>query len=82
VGGGHPGGRGDGHADDVGAGRDRGRDVDVVAVGLARLGLERLREGGPEPGQDLLVAGPGDEDNPGRMVGWVGFIGGDQAQSL
>jgi hypothetical protein len=64
VGGGQPGGRGDGEADDVGAGRNRGGDVDVVGVGPDPPGLERLREGGPETGQDLLVTGPGDENNP------------------
>ena len=81
VSGGHPGGRGDGDADDVGAGRDLGGDVDVVGVGPARLGLERLREGGTETGQDLLVAGPGDEDDPARAA-WCDWALGDRVQSL
>jgi hypothetical protein len=68
VGGGQPGGRGDGEADDVGAARNFGGDVDVVGLGPAPLGLERLREGGSETGQDLLVTGPGDEDDPARAA--------------
>jgi hypothetical protein len=66
--GGQPGGRGDGEADDVGAGRDRAGGADAVGVGPAPLGLERLREGGLETGQDLLVTGPGDEDDPARAA--------------
>jgi hypothetical protein len=66
--GGQPGGRADGEADDVGAGRNRGGDVDVVGVGPVPLGLERPREGGSETGQDLLVAGPGDEDDSARAA--------------
>jgi hypothetical protein len=81
VGGGQPGGRGDGEADDVGAGRDRAGDVDVVGVGPAPLGLERLREGRSETGQDLLVAGPGGEDDPAPAAGSDGFPG-DRGQSL
>jgi len=81
VGGGHPGGRGDGDADDVGADRDLGGDVDVVAVGPAWLGIERPREGGAEPGQDLLVAGPGDEDDP-ALAGRCDRCLGDRGQSL
>jgi hypothetical protein len=81
VGGGYPGGRGDGDAGDVGAGRDLGGDVDVVGVGPAPLGLERLREGGSETGQDFLVTGPGDEDDPARAA-WCGRFLGDRVQSL
>jgi len=81
VRGGHPGGRGDGDADDVGAGRDLGGDVNVVSVGPGPLGLERLREGGSEAGQDLLVTGPGDEDDPARAAWRDGFLG-DRGQSL
>jgi hypothetical protein len=81
VRGGHPGGRGDGDADDVGAGRDLGSDVDVVSVGPGRLWLERLREDGSETGQDLLVTGPGDEDDPARAA-WCDGLLGDRAQSL
>jgi hypothetical protein len=81
VRGGHPGGRGDGEADDVGAGRDLAGDVDVVAGGAAPLGLERLREGVVETGQDLLVAGPGDQDDPAAAARCGGFLG-DRAQSL
>ena len=68
VRGGQLGGRGDGEADDVGAGRDFGGDVDVVGVGPGRLWLERLREDGSETGLDLLVTGPGDEDDPARAA--------------
>jgi hypothetical protein len=74
------GGRGDGEADDVGAGRDFGGDVDVVGVGPARL-VERPGEGGAETGQDLLVTGPGDEDDPARAAWCDGFLG-DRGQSL
>jgi hypothetical protein len=81
VRGGHPGGRGDGDADDVGAGRDLAGDVDVVGVGPARLGLERLPEGGAEAGQDLLVTGPGDEDDPASAA-WCDGFPGDRGQSL
>jgi hypothetical protein len=81
VRGGQLGGRGDGEADDVAAGRDFGGDVDVVGVGPGRLGLERVREGGAETGQDLLVAGPGDEDDPARAAWRDGFLG-DRGQSL
>jgi hypothetical protein len=81
VGGGQPGGRGDGEADDVGAGRNSGGDVDVVGVGPAPLGLERLREGRSETGQDLLVTGPGDEDDPARAA-WRDRFLGDRGQSL
>jgi hypothetical protein len=73
--------RRDGDADDVGAGRDLGGDVDLVGAGPGRLGLERLREGGSETGQDLLVTGPGDEDNPARAAWCDGFLG-DRGQSL
>jgi hypothetical protein len=80
VRGGQLGGRGDGEADDVGAGRDFGGDVDVVGVGPARL-VERPGEGGAETGQDLLVTGPGDEDDPARAAWCDGFLG-DRGQSL
>jgi hypothetical protein len=81
VRGGQLGGRGDGEADDVRAGRDFAGDVDVVGVGPGRLGLERVREGGAETGQDLLVTGPGDEDDPARAAWLYGFLG-DRGQSL
>jgi hypothetical protein len=81
VRGGQLGGRGDGEADDVGAGRDFGGDIDVVGVGPFWLGLERLCEGGAETGQDLLVTGPGDEDDPARAAWRDGFLG-DRGQSL
>jgi hypothetical protein len=71
VRGGQLGGRGDGEADDVGASRNSGGKVDVVGVGPASPGLERLREGGVETGQDLLVTGSGDEDDPARAA-WRG----------
>jgi hypothetical protein len=64
VGGGYLGGRGDGDADDVGAGRGAAGDGDVVGIGPAPVGVERLREDGAEAGQDLLVTGPGDENDP------------------
>jgi len=79
--GGQPGGRGDGEADDVGAGRNCAGDVDVVGGGPAPLGLERPREGGLETGQDLLVAGPGDEDDPAAVGRCAGFLG-DRVQFL
>jgi hypothetical protein len=66
--GGQPGGRGDGKPDDVRADRNRGGDADVVRVGPAPLGVERLREGGVETGQDPLVARPGDEGDPARAA--------------
>jgi hypothetical protein len=83
---GQPGGRRDGEADDVRAGRDFAGDDDVVAVGPVRLRLERLPEGGAEPGQDLLVAGPGDEDDPAPAACCGSACGeglaGDRGQSL
>jgi hypothetical protein len=78
---GQPGGRGDGEADDVGSGRNRGGDVDVVGGGPTPLGLERLREGVAETGQDLLVTGPGDQDDPAGAARCDGLLG-DRAQSL
>jgi hypothetical protein len=66
--GGQPGGRRDGDANDVGADRNCAGDIDVVGFS-ARLGPVGLREGGTETGQDLLVAGAGDEDDPAR-AGW------------
>jgi len=77
---GQPGGRGDGEAGDVGAGRNPGGDVDGVGAGPAPLGLERPREGGLEAGQDLLVTGPGDEDDP-AAARCDRFLG-DRVQSL
>jgi hypothetical protein len=79
VRGGQPGGRGDREADDVGAGRDFGSDLDVVGAGPARL-IERPAEGGSETGQDLLVTGPGDEDDP--AAAWRDRFLGDRGQSL
>jgi hypothetical protein len=79
--GGQPGGRGDGEADDVRAGRDCGGDVDVVGVRPAPSGLERLGEGGLETGQDLLVAGPADQDDPAAAARRGRFLG-DRVQSL
>jgi hypothetical protein len=81
VAGGQPGGRGDGKADDVGPGRNGRGDVDVIGAGPAPLRLERLREGVLETGQDLLVTGPGDEDDPAAAARCDGFLG-DRAQSL
>jgi hypothetical protein len=81
VRGGQPGGRGDGEADDVGSGRNCGGDVNVVGGGPVPLGLERLGEGIAETGQDLLVTGPGDQDDPAAAARCDGLLG-DRAQSL
>jgi hypothetical protein len=86
VRGGHPGGRGDGDADDVGAGRDLAGDADVegvsvAGVGLARLGLERPGERGAEADADLFVPRQRDEDDPAAMALGEVFLG-DRVQSL
>jgi hypothetical protein len=78
--GGQLGGRRHGEANDVGACRDLAGDIDVVGFS-ARLGLVRLREGCTETGQDLLVAGAGDEDDPASAA-WCDRDLGDRVQSL
>jgi len=77
----HPGGRGDGDADDVGAGRDLAGDVNVVRVRRARPGLERGRERGAKTQPDLFVARQRDQDDPAGAARCDRFLG-DRVQSL